>query len=521
MEQARRRTKQMWDVDHFPTNELTDLKPLEVVEKRTSREVTAERLATDDSERPSVRPPGDVVTNTEVLELTKAVQWHDGDGKSHRIDSIEQQHIKHQAQADRPPLARTELHTHPANDEQERRISTPELAQLASEIAELKGQRSPFAVECHQQLPVEREATLHSERLALTRDRELLMRDRALLLRDRELLAAERKQFFLDRTAHTEQRSAQTGDLANTLAAVNRQFGIPVHESHPEIAEVTVPSSMASWKDTPSAIPLDLAALFQFDREPNKVDDSASEYPEILSGESDPTDLLDLEQPIDEIRSQLAKLFKLPSAQFPATTESTAALSQVRPEIELVEEVQSDTETAVDSQVDDPEGRQPSSDDSIEECMARLLARSRSNAATMEGNRKIAESDSKLSAPVTERPTTVHEQAATTSLDLPHELSEPAHKQDKQALRENLQLFRQVAHASARSAVVRHSIRQRNATMTKRVLLVVSLSAASVLLTQNLTQYSAESKRLERNNAEPTHAETPALAGAKVNRQIW
>ncbi len=512
----------MWDVDHFPTNELTDLKLLEEVEKRTSREVTAERLATDDSERPSVRPPGDVVTNTEVLESTKAVQWQDADGKYHRIDSIEHQHIKHQVQAARLPLARTELHTSPANDEQERRTSTPELAQLASEIAVRKGQRSPFAVESHQQFPVdrERETTLHSERLALMRDRELLLRDRALLVRDRELLAAERKQFFLDRTAHTEQRSAQTADLANTLAAVNRQFGIPVHESHPEIAEVTVPSTTASWQDTSSAIPLDLAAIFQFDREPNKVDDSASEYPEILSGESDPTDLLDLEQPIDEIRSQLAKLFKLPSAEFPAATESTATLSQIRPEIEPVEEVQSDTETAVDSQVDDPEARQNSSDDSIEECMARLLARSRSNAATMEGNRKLAESDSKLSGPVTERLPTVHEQAATTSLDLPHELSEPAHKQDKQALRENLQLFRQVAHASARSALVRHSIRQRNATMTKRVLLVVSLSAASVLLTQNLTQYSAESKRLERNNAEPTHAETPALAGAKVNRQI-
>lgn len=173
-----------------------------------------------------------------------------------------------------------------------------------------------------------------------------LSRKRELLVRERELLAAERRQFFLDRTAHAERSFAQTGDTSDTLAAVNRQFGIPGPESHPEIAKATASTLAASWKDTPSVTAPDHASVREIDREPRHVDPT-SEDPEIAPGESDQRDSLDFEKPIDDLRSQLAKLFEMPSAERPAATESIATLDQIRLEIKSVEEIQSDAEKAV------------------------------------------------------------------------------------------------------------------------------------------------------------------------------
>jgi hypothetical protein len=58
-------------------------------------------------------------------------------------------------------------------------------------------------------------------------------------------------------------------------------------------------------------------------------------------------------------------------------------------------------------------------------------------------------------------------------------MAAPIHKQDKQAVREKLQSFRQVAHLSARSALAKHSLQQlRNATIAKGVLLGMTGLAA-------------------------------------------
>jgi type I site-specific restriction endonuclease len=71
--------------------------------------------------------------------------------------------------------------------------------------------------------------------------------------------------------------------------------------------------------------------------------------------------------------------------------------------------------------------------------------------------------------------------------DRSHLMEEPKHKQDKQAVRENLQSFRKVAHLSARSALARHSLQQlRNATIAKGVLLGVSTIAMVWFFTRPL-----------------------------------
>ena len=500
----RQRRNQNTDAAQTPGNDLTELIPLEVVASRSSGEFTAGHLVPGDFDPQSVTRPGQVVTPTDVLESMKARHWQDGDGKYHRIDSSEPQHVKHQAVTDQLCSARTESQTYHVNDEEVRRTSRSELTQLASESAGPNDQRGHFAVERQQRLPVdhEREATLHSERLALVRDRELLILERELLVRERELLAAERRQFFLDRTAHAERSFAQTGDTSDTLAAVNRQFGIPGPESHPEIAKATASTLAASWKDTPSVTARDHASVLEIDREPRYVDPT-SEDPEIAPGESDQRDSLDFEKPIDDLRSQLAKLFEMPSAERPAATESIATLDQIRLEIKSVEEIQSDAEKAVDSEVEDPGSRQTSSEDSIEEFMARLLARSASNIATRaDGNHKNAKSEFDRMGAALEL-SNVHEQSVTKPSDLPHQFVEQKHKPDKQAEQENLPLFRQVANASARSALEEYSRRRRRkATMTMGILLVVSLSAASfVLFTQNQAQSSAKSTRFEVNSA--------------------
>lgn len=480
----RQRRKQKPEAAQTLGNDLTELIPLEVIASRSSGEVTSERQVPADFDPPSVTRPGHVVSNTDVVELKKARHWQDGDGKYHRIDSSEPQHVEHQAVTDQLPSAHTESQTYPVNDEEDvRRTSSSELTQLASESAEPNRQRSHFAVERQQPLPVDREleAALHSERLALVRDRELLFQERELLVRDRELLASERRQFFLDRTAHAGPSFAQKGDTSDALAAFNRQFGIPSPESHPEIAKATAPTPAASWKDTQSATARDHTSDLEGDGELRHVDDPTPGDPEIASSESAPKELLDLEKPIDDLRSQLAKLFELPSADLPAATVSVATIGQIRPEIESVEAIPSATEKAADSQVDDPGVGQTSNDDSVEEFMARLLARSASNNANrVDGNQKNATSAFNSLGSVIEPSTTVHERTVTRQSDLPHQFAEQKYKLAEQ---ENLQLFRQVANASARTALVQYSRRRRRkATMTLGILLVVSLSAASVVL---------------------------------------
>jgi hypothetical protein len=77
--------------------------------------------------------------------------------------------------------------------------------------------------------------------------------------------------------------------------------------------------------------------------------------------------------------------------------------------------------------------------------------------------------------------------STSMELDRSHLMAEPKHKQDKQAVRENLQSFRQVAHLSARSALAKHSLRQlRNATIAKGVLLFAAVIATISFLIEPL-----------------------------------
>ena len=119
--------------------------------------------------------------------------------------------------------------------------------------------------------------------------------------------------------------------------------------------------------------------------------------------------------------------------------------------------------------------------------MARLLARSRTGSP--ESSPPVASiSQTNLRLPnQTDEPSNGTTVPAAPDHDRSHLTAEPIHKQDKQAVRENLQSFRQVAHLSARSALARHSLRQlRNATIAKGTLLGASAIAATVFFTEQL-----------------------------------
>jgi hypothetical protein len=123
-------------------------------------------------------------------------------------------------------------------------------------------------------------------------------------------------------------------------------------------------------------------------------------------------------------------------------------------------------------------------EDSVDAFMARLLARSRNDSDPPQVSQQV-------SSPVADQSSVGSGNEALETIQGPvdrsHLLAEPKHKQDKQAVRENLQSFRQVAHLSARTALARHSMRQlRNATIVKGVLLIAALIASVVYVAEPL-----------------------------------
>jgi predicted nucleic acid-binding Zn-ribbon protein len=261
-----------------------------------------------------------------------------------------------------------------------------------------------------------------------------------------------------------------------TLAVVNREFGSPVVEA-PKAASTGLPSW---WLDgstgkhdeapveSPASVPLD-----------------AHQAPtEVTSSTAEP------DNAVNDLRSKLAMLFDLP-----ADSESSAprhdAATEADPVAEVSEQVtetpppaeRSDDRPAVGEVASTSDSRV---EDSVEEFMARLLERSRNS-----GDHYPA-----VVLPKTPRQES-SEQAVSPSLepqvqpnletDRSHLLAEPKHKQDRQAVRENLQSFRQVAHLSARSALAKHSLQQlRNAAIAKGVLFGVTVSATLWFLSEPL-----------------------------------
>lgn len=293
-----------------------------------------------------------------------------------------------------------------------------------------------------------------------------------------------------------------------TLTEVNRQFGMPVEESPTEPA-LAMPSW---WVESPSTPVSDgqladeqlAGEQLTGDAEPSStVQDEPS-----LEMNDDGSVVSVALDPVDELRAKLAAMFDLPGTtssdtarenasanpnEFGVTTRDdseelpdpprTLTLAEVRPHAANAN-VASDTPatttvSGVDTHVED----------SVETFMARLLARSRTGsdepstpaaqpaaAQGSSGNAVRRESEQRIMDSM---------EPKVAATDRSHLMEEPKHKQDRQAVRENLQSFRQVAHMSARSALARHSLEQlRNATIAKGVLLAVSAAAVSYFLAQ-------------------------------------
>jgi len=241
-------------------------------------------------------------------------------------------------------------------------------------------------------------------------------------------------------------REACTPDA--TLAEVTREFGTPATEA----ATSSTPLP-AWWVESPEPPETPVA------EQPGWV----AEVLRAAPAEATPSD-----ESGDGLRSQLARLFDIPaeslrhaqenpsSGEFPAAADGPAEAS-----------------VAVAVSTAEAAGDKGRPEDSVEIFMARLLARSRGE--------EVSESA------VTPVPVTTPSIPSTPSSELTpeavaadrsHLMAEPKHKQDKQAVRENLLSFREVAQLSARSALARHSLEQlRNATIAKGVLLGCSALA--------------------------------------------
>ncbi|MBS0203931.1 MAG: hypothetical protein JSS49_13585 [Planctomycetes bacterium] len=264
------------------------------------------------------------------------------------------------------------------------------------------------------------------------------------------------------------ERDAADGVKA-TLAEVNREFGVPIENPPGEPAPGGLP---AWWMDgTQSAASTDHAGD---SGQPSWVDALRSESVEPVSEQS-----LTDRQPAGDLRSQLAMLFDLPPTQSESSaTDVDRAVAERAAESSIDPVASIEDSKSVPPVADESHTETSHSEDSVDDFMARLLARSRERSDAEESLKPQQSSRNAKVGAVS----VASDDGALFSLpdsDRSHLMAEPKHKQDKQAVRENLQSFRQVAHLSARSALARHSLTQlRNATIAKGVLLSVSTAAA-------------------------------------------
>lgn len=178
--------------------------------------------------------------------------------------------------------------------------------------------------------------------------------------------------------------------------------------------------------------------------------------------------------------------------------ESNLATSDEENSAEAVPSPQEMNETSTESSPS-PEASPASTseaedeDDSVENYMARLLSRARGGATVSPKEAKsLAVSATRASAASADE-SAAAEEIPFDPADRSHLTAEPKHKQDRQAVRDHLQSFRQVAHQSARSALARHTTKHLLSTLfAKTFLLGVSSAAAAFYLGAPLVGWPAE-----------------------------
>ena len=309
----------------------------------------------------------------------------------------------------------------------------------------------------------------------------------------------------------------------------------------PEIGSACGASALpAWWKECESAeIPVY--------EDPRYEDDLACEVAEGLIAAPDddaPPKQQVAEAPSDplaSLRAQLAQMFDM-KTESPANSDedgsTEAALEVERPDDDLSNDDGSTAPSDNDSESPEPQGESNSSisdvhdsadevhapqekcettasagsasaegavtaaatddEDSVEDYMAQLLSRARGGATVSPKEAKsLAVSATRASAasadPAGEFAAAVKAEVPFDPADRSHLTAGPKHKQDRQAVRDDLQSFRQVAHQSARSALARHTTKHLLSTLiAKTFLLGVSTVAAVFYFGGPLVGWPAE-----------------------------
>ncbi len=330
-----------------------------------------------------------------------------------------------------------------------------------------------------------------------------------------------------------------------TLADVNQRFGVPLptHEVSPTADAVAVFPNWWSASDAAAVtVSEDHRILGDMSNDAasglfsQTVDRAATWSPDVPHPSSPAQ--IDSTDPLSSLRAQLAQMFDLPaqttvprhetaeseeaSAQdedgsadrdCPADHDvmeltliptGIACASESRPEVDSNNEPDSGATSHSDSETTDSSrsvsptntaGSETTSgpeneieaEDSIEACMAKLLSRTRGTEVSAGEVKSLAAAAAAATA--ASRQTDVSNSASTVAdtpfdpADRSHLTAEPKHKQDRQAAREDLHSFRQVAHLSARSALARHTTKNLlSAVVAKSMLLGVSALATAAFL---------------------------------------
>ena len=178
--------------------------------------------------------------------------------------------------------------------------------------------------------------------------------------------------------------------------------------------------------------------------------------------------------------------------------EATGSTSEVSAPADAAHEHQNSSE-ATASTVPIPEETSAGGieeDDSVETYMAHLLSRARGGAVVSPKEVKalatsVASSTASSAAALGQLPDGEH--VAFDPADRSHLKAEPKHKQDRQAVRDDLQSFRQLAHQSARSALARHTTKTLlGALIAKSMLFSVSAAATVFYLGAPLVGWPSE-----------------------------
>ncbi len=374
-------------------------------------------------------------------------------------------------------------------------------------------------------------------------DESVLENTVAMWSRSLNTVAPEVAVEFESSSSTTTATADDVPTVDETLAEINRQFGTPLPaQEYSPTENVAAPPNW--W--SPHAATAVMALDDLCNSEDSLFESAASRLDEAVDG-IDSRFVADAGEPsatptasvdpltISSLRVQLAQMFDLPmqhprTAEFDAPVEiaddsaneessqddhdymeltlaptADGAASELPPETpssvetELNSIVPTDAERAADDDSSSsvqqsgsdstPEAVKDSeADDSVETYMARLLSRTRGGAevsacevtSLTAAAAAAAETSRQRDASNGESPV---RETTFDPADRSHLTAEPKHKQDRQAARDDLQSFRQVAHQSARSALARHTTKNLlSAVVAKSLLLGVSTLATTAFL---------------------------------------